>query len=70
MFIDIHMHTGGEAVGFHMTNDMIIELMEKYIEENTKMKIPRFQATSDNTMRFWRRHAVYSEHGYAKRDRQ
>lgn len=30
MFIDIHMHTGGEAVGFHMTNDMIIELMEKY----------------------------------------
>lgn len=30
MFIDMHMHTGGEAVGFHMTPEMILELMEKY----------------------------------------
>lgn len=30
MLIDIHMHTGGEAVGFHMTPEMILQLMEKY----------------------------------------
>lgn len=30
MFIDMHMHTGGEAVGFHMTNEMVLEVMKKY----------------------------------------
>lgn len=30
MFIDMHMHTGGAAVGFHMTNAMVLEVMRKY----------------------------------------
>ena len=30
MIIDSHVHIGGEAVGFHMTEDMVIESMEKY----------------------------------------
>ena len=30
MIIDTHVHIGGEAVGFHMNEDMVIEAMEKY----------------------------------------
>ena len=30
MIIDTHMHIGGEAVGFHMTEEMVLESMEKY----------------------------------------
>ena len=30
MIIDTHLHIGGEAVGFHMNEQMVIEAMEKY----------------------------------------
>lgn len=30
MIIDTHVHIGGEAVGFHMNEDMVIEAMNKY----------------------------------------
>lgn len=30
MRIDTHVHIGGEAVGFHMTEPMVLEAMEKY----------------------------------------
>lgn len=30
MIIDTHVHIGGEAVGFHMGEGMVIEAMEKY----------------------------------------
>lgn len=30
MIIDTHVHIGGEAVGFHMTEQMVLESMEKY----------------------------------------
>ena len=30
MIIDSHVHIGGEAVGFHMNEQMVIEAMEKY----------------------------------------
>ena len=30
MIIDTHVHIGGEAVGFHMNEDMVITAMEKY----------------------------------------
>lgn len=30
MIIDTHVHIGGETLGFHMTEDMVIEAMEKY----------------------------------------
>lgn len=30
MRIDTHVHVGGEAVGFHMTEEMVLEMMEKY----------------------------------------
>ncbi|MGN1131514.1 MAG: hypothetical protein ACI4RL_01310 [Ruminococcus sp.] len=30
MIIDTHVHIGGEAVGFRMNEDMVIEAMEKY----------------------------------------
>lgn len=30
MIIDTHLHVGGEAVGFHMNEQMVIEAMEKY----------------------------------------
>lgn len=30
MIIDTHIHIGGEAVGFHMNEDMVITAMEKY----------------------------------------
>lgn len=30
MIIDTHVHIGGEAVGFHMNEQMVIESMEKY----------------------------------------
>lgn len=30
MLIDTHVHIGGEAVGFHMTEEMLLEMMEKY----------------------------------------
>lgn len=28
--VDTHVHIGGENVGFHMTEEMVIEMMEKY----------------------------------------
>lgn len=30
MRIDTHVHIGGEALGFHMTEEMVLEMMEKY----------------------------------------
>ncbi|MGN0454959.1 MAG: amidohydrolase family protein [Ruminococcus sp.] len=30
MITDIHMHIGGEALGFHMTKEMVLEVFEKY----------------------------------------
>lgn len=30
MIIDTHVHIGGEAVGFHMNEEMVLEAMEKY----------------------------------------
>lgn len=30
MIIDTHVHIGGDAVGFHMNEDFVIEAMEKY----------------------------------------
>lgn len=30
MRIDTHVHIGGEAVGFYMTEEMVLEMMEKY----------------------------------------
>ena len=30
MIIDTHVHIGGEAVGFHMNKEMVLEAMEKY----------------------------------------
>lgn len=30
MIIDAHVHIGGEAVGFHMDEEMVIEAMDKY----------------------------------------
>ena len=30
MIIDTHVHIGGEAVGFHMSEEMVLEAMEKY----------------------------------------
>ena len=30
MIIDTHVHIGGEAVGFHMDEGMVIAAMEKY----------------------------------------
>lgn len=30
MRIDTHVHIGGEAVGFHMTEEMVLEMMKKY----------------------------------------
>lgn len=30
MIIDTHVHIGGEAVGFHMTEQMVLESIEKY----------------------------------------
>lgn len=30
MRIDTHVHVGGEAIGFHMTEEMVLEMMEKY----------------------------------------
>lgn len=30
MIIDTHVHIGGEAVGFHMNEEMVVEAMKKY----------------------------------------
>ena len=30
MIIDTHLHIGGEAVGFEMNEQMVVEAMEKY----------------------------------------
>lgn len=30
MLIDTHVHTGGSALNFHMTDDMVLEFMKKY----------------------------------------
>lgn len=30
MIIDTHVHIGGEAIGFHMKEEMVLEMMEKY----------------------------------------
>lgn len=29
MIIDTHVHIGGDAVGFHMHEDMVIEVMKR-----------------------------------------
>lgn len=61
--IDTHMHIGGENVGFHMNEEMVLELMDKYnvsyalvsngdsAEMDHQQKLLSFQMSQEDSLR-------------------